>query len=486
VKPVKALLRLLKTAPFPLSFKQLLGLSFAIIWLLLGGALFRALVAVDTLSRDSRDFPGWALQQSEQVRDLSQTTLMLERQVRQYEVLHDPSLRQDIHGTLTHGLTLVKQLAHAHIDALGPDLDRWEEVAGNSLAGLVDGRGGAPWPSEGQLEVIFGELGRLDRELERALQDHLNARSQSLEREFERQRENLIVMGLTATTWALVLAMGLGAWLSWSFAQLDRAIRRLGEGQQSPLKPIGGPTDIRQLGERVRGVQQRLAHLESVKLQFLRHISHELKTPLANIREGVSLMEEQVPGPINEAQREILSILSQNSLALQQQIEGLLEYNAAASGAHQLNPRWIDVRVLLAEAVEAQRLPIQAKSLQVMVNGPALSVWVDHEKMMTVVSNLLINAVRFSPEGGRVSLDLEDTREEWRLSIQDEGPGVEPSDRARIFEPFFQGKRQPVGARRGSGVGLSIVRELVQAHGGKIILEERPGGACFRLGIPKP
>lgn len=482
---LKALVRWLKKTPFPLSFKQLLGLSFAIIWLLLGGALFRALVAVDTLSRDSRDFPVWALRRSEQVRELSETTLTLERQVRQYEVLHDPSLRQDIHLSLNHGLALVKQLGQARIEALDPDLARWDAVAGKTLNDVVEGRRGSPWVTDAQLEVIFGDLARADRHLELALQDHLNTRSQTLEREFERQRRDLIIMGLTATTGALVLALGLAAWLSWSFAQLDRAIRQLGEDQQTPQKPLGGPTDIRQLGERVQGVQQRLAHLESVKLQFLRHISHELKTPLANVREGVSLLEEQVPGPVNAAQREILAILRANTLALQQQIEGLLEYNAAASGAHQLNSRWTDIKGLLMQVVESQRLPIQAKALQVSVNGPKMAVWVDPEKMTSVVSNLLINAVRFSAEQARIFLDLEETREAWLLSVRDEGPGVDRADRARIFDPFFQGKRQPEGARKGSGVGLSIVRELVQAHGGEIVLVDDSAGAHFRLTIPK-
>lgn len=478
-------LRLLRNTAFPLSFKQLLGVSFAVIWLLLGGALFRALAAVDTLSRDSRDFPSLALQQSGQVRELGELTVALERQVRQYGVLHDAPLRQDIHRTLGQSLSLVKKLGYAQIDGLGPDLDRWDRLAEKIINGWVDGRGVSPWATEDQLGELFGELGRLDREMEWAVGEHLSHRSQALEREFERQRQNLIIMGLTATTWAFFLALGLGAWLSWSFAQLDRAIRQLGRPQQIPLKPLGGPSDIRLLGERVRWVQQRLGHLESAKLQFLRHISHELKTPLANVREGVSLLEEQVPGPINQAQRDILAILRANTLALQQQIEGLLEYNAAASGAHHLLYHWTDLPALIQEAIEQQRLLMEAKSLRAAITGQVSLAWVDSEKMTMIISNLLINAVRFSPVGGQITWHLAESSSHWGISVQDQGPGVDEGDVARIFDAFFQGKRQPAGARKGSGVGLSIVRELVQAHGGHIALEESVLGALFYLEIPK-
>ena len=480
--------RLVMHAPFPFSFKQLLGASFAGILILLGGALGRALVAVDTLSRDSRDFPAKALQRSGQVRELQETTIALERQVRQYLVLHDPSLRTDIRHSWMQSLAVLKKLDDAGPVDLVPLTQQWRALAAANIPPLLEEHSERMSIPTAQLDAVFHQLGQLDQQLDSMLQTRLAEQDQSLLLEFERQRQVLINMGVTASSLALVLALGLGAWLSRSFAQLDRAIRQLGQSQQIPLKPLGGPTDIRQLGERVRWVQQRLADLESDKLQFMRHISHELKTPLANLREGVALLEEQVPGPVNEAQREILVILRENSLALQHQIEGLLQYNAAASGAQYLQKHWVDVRTLLENLVTRQRLQIQAKSLQVRIEGTLARVWLDPDKWETVAGNLLVNAIRFSPVSGLIRLTLSEGKENWKLTIQDQGPGVDPQDASHIFDPFYQGKRQPAGARKGSGVGLSIVRALVQAHGGGVSLipqENGGGGAVFCVEMPR-
>ncbi|VAY88614.1 Sensor histidine kinase QseE (fragment) [mine drainage metagenome] len=105
-----------------------------------------------------------------------------------------------------------------------------------------------------------------------------------------------------------------------------------------------------------------------------------------------------------------------------------------------------------------------------------------------MAGNLLINAIRFSPVSGLIRLTLSEGSEGWKMMIQDQGPGVDPQDALHIFDPFYQGKRQPAGARKGSGVGLSIVRALVQAHGGGVSLipqDNGVGGAVFCVEMPR-
>ena len=101
-----------------------------------------------------------------------------------------------------------------------------------------------------------------------------------------------------------------------------------------------------------------------------------------------------------------------------------------------------------------------------------------------MASNLLSNAVRFSPEGGTVRFIVTDGNGMLRVDCIDQGPGVAPADAQRVFEPFYQGERQPPGARRGNGIGLSIVREYVTAHGGTLQLLPSSPGAHFRLELP--
>ncbi|RZL38876.1 MAG: ATP-binding protein, partial [Rubrivivax sp.] len=131
-----------------------------------------------------------------------------------------------------------------------------------------------------------------------------------------------------------------------------------------------------------------------------------------------------------------------------------------------------------------QRLLWQARGLRVDVDATGGNAVVDGDKLAMVLANLLVTAVRFSPPGGVISLVAVLDHKRLCLDCVDAGPGVAPEDAERIFEPFYQGRHQMPGARRGSGIGLSIVREIVQAHGGSCRLLPSDRGAHFRIEIP--
>jgi two-component system sensor histidine kinase GlrK len=274
---------------------------------------------------------------------------------------------------------------------------------------------------------------------------------------------------------------------------------------------------VRQLGLQLDWLRLRLMELDADKARFLRHVSHELKTPLAALREGVALLEDGVTGPLNERQQEVARILHQNAQTLQQRIEALLRFNAAAFEARQLKRRPVDLHALVSAQIEAQRLQWRGRSLAVRLRmgEPAESsdgsratatavptLQLDEEKIGIAIANLLSNAIRFSPPGGVIDFSFH-LRPGWvLLDIGDQGPGIAEPDRARIFEPFYRGQRQPEQqaphALHGSGIGLSIVREYIEAHGGRIKLlddaalgdEASPGsgkqspGARFRIELP--
>ena len=119
-----------------------------------------------------------------------------------------------------------------------------------------------------------------------------------------------------------------------------------------------------------------------------------------------------------------------------------------------------------------------------LVEGPAVSLQIDAEKIASAVSNLLSNAIRFSPKGGTVRLSLSRQADHVRVDIYDQGPGVAKADRDRVFEPFYRGSRQPEDAVRGTGIGLSIVQEYVVAHGGRVHLVEEGLHSFFRMELP--
>jgi two-component system sensor histidine kinase GlrK len=266
---------------------------------------------------------------------------------------------------------------------------------------------------------------------------------------------------------------------------VEQAIGRLGDNRFDEPVVVPGPADLRRLGRQLEWLRQRLAALESDKTRFVRHISHELKTPMASIREGVALLRDGVAGPLTPDQAEIVRILGDNSAALQRQIEDLLSYHALASDSQQLQRRPVDVRAVLERVVDEQRLLWQARGLQVdVVAAPECRALVDGTKLAVVLANLLVNAIRFSPPSGVVRLVLAQVDARLRIDCIDDGPGVAAEDVPHIFDPFYQGRHQAPGARRGSGIGLSIVREIVQAHGGSCRVMPSERGAHFRIEIP--
>ncbi len=468
---------------FPFSFPQLLLFAFLGIILLLGGALTRTLVAVGTLTEANRDYPLQALDTVQAVRELQELTVALEREARQYLVLNDPGLRQEIRQTLGNARRAAAGLGSRFPGQLPPLTEAWDGLAAQTLAPLLAGAD-AKTLSQPALSDAFKQLGTLNQQIENESKVLLAQRNQALIADFERQRRSVIWIGAAAASVAAALALVLGMWLARSFKQLDRAIDALGmPGPQAPIA-IAGPSDMRELGERLEGLRQRLGALEADKLLFLRHISHELKTPLGNLREGIALLEDQVAGNLNPSQQEILGILRDNAISLQQQIESLLQYNAFAFEARRLQRRPTDLRALLDALVNRQRLQFQARQIDVTVEGPSVIARIDPEKIDIAVSNLLSNAIRFSPDGGQIRLSLAAQPGGWSVDCVDAGPGVDPADQDKVFNPFYQGVRQPAGPRKGSGVGLSIVKELVEAHGGHVTLLRRNGGAHFRIEIP--
>jgi two-component system sensor histidine kinase GlrK len=337
----------------------------------------------------------------------------------------------------------------------------------------------------------FRELDLKTQRLGQSVQNLITQNSDALRAKLARSQTYLSWLVVMAVMLTLGLAAGLGLWLARPLREIEHAIIGLGENQISQPIHIRGPSDVRAVGRQLDWLRLRLAELDADKARFLRHVSHELKTPLAALREGVALLEDGVMGQLTERQQEVAHILQQNVQSLQGQIEALLRFNAAAFEARQLKRRAVDLRALAQAQIEAQRLQWKARALRVRLEGEAPLLPLDEEKMGTAIANLLANAIRFSPPGGTIDMALSTHPGKVCLDIGDEGAGVAEEDRGRIFEPFYRGQRQPEPSTlpstiRSSGIGLSIVREYVEAHGGRVTLldYDETKGAHFRIELP--
>ena len=475
------------------SFRQLLLVAFLLVAGLLSAASLRGLFTLERLLAQSAQGAQEALRLSAAAQLLAERSVEMERAARQFLVLGDAALRQRFDDAaepavqaleqLGGGAGLAKHVAQwqAQLALVREQLDSAPVQAGERLSGASAARA---VEREQALTGAFREFDGLNTAIAEQVRLHTESRNQALLLELENRRVALAQQILGAIGLAGALALVFGLWLARPLKRLEVAIVDLGENRLDTPIDIRGPVDVRLIGQRLEWLRLRLAELDADKARFLRHVSHELKTPLATLREGVSLLEEGVAGSLNDKQREVAGILRHNTGVLQGQIEALLRFNAAAFEARRLVRRKTELGTLLRALAAAQRLPSQAKQLSIVVVGEPLGAEVDADKLGMALGNLLSNAIRFSPVGATIHCSV--SREAGRacIDIADAGPGVAPADRARIFEPFYRGERQPQGAARGSGIGLSIVHEYITAHGGQVELLPDSPGARFHIELP--
>jgi two-component system sensor histidine kinase GlrK len=464
-----------------ISFRQLLVLAFLLIAALLGAASLRALFALEALTMQSRESATRALDLSAAAQSLTERSVSMERTSRQAIVLDDPLLRERFNAAAKEAATVLDRLASQGVP--NTLIAQWKSRVKVITTQLP---GAAPTALDREQLVAreFREMDVISTAIAQQVQQAIEAQNRGLLDKLEASRKSLAQQVTSAIVLAVVLALAFGIWLTRPLKQLETAIIGLGENRLDAPITIQGPVDLQLVGQRLDWLRLRLVELDADKSRFLRHISHELKTPLASLREGVSLLEDGVAGELSDNQREVAKILRHNTGVLQGQIEDLLRFNAAAFEARQLHREKTDLMQLVESQIEAQRLQWMARDLKVNIEGPAIHMEVDPEKIGTALGNLISNAIRFSPLHGRLHIKLSQLTDKVRIDLHDEGPGIAVADRGRVFEPFFRGERQPRDAIRGSGIGLSIVHEYISAHGGRIDLQPDAPGAHFRIELP--
>ena len=299
-------------------------------------------------------------------------------------------------------------------------------------------------------------------------------------------RQKWLYLALATAAIALALAILFAVLIARPIRQLDQAIRRMGTADFTHRIEVNGPQDLRYLGQRLEWLRSRLHDLEEQQNRFLRHVSHELKTPLTAVREGAELLRDNVGGKLSAEQREIVRIVRQNTLSLQKLIEDLLTYHQTRA----MEPQTVGP-VALPEVVRRVLTEHKLAAFARMVTfeqqlAPAL-VLGDADKVRTIVDNLVSNAIKYSPRSAPIVVSLGVDGGFAVLDVIDRGPGIDPQERERIFDSFYQGAAPVDGRVKGSGLGLAIAREYALAHGGRIEVRDRADGergAHFRLWLP--
>ena len=228
----------------------------------------------------------------------------------------------------------------------------------------------------------------------------------------------------------------------------------------------------------------RLRRFEELKNDLVATVAHEFRTPLTSLRMAVHLCTEQVAGPLTDKQAELLHSAREDCDRLQGMVDDLLDLSRIESGKVELYPLPVEVRRLIAGAIDEFRpdADIKGVNLRAPSSLPQVSVLADHERIGHVFSNLVGNAVRYTPKGGSIELGAASIDGFVRFTVSDTGTGILKEYQDRIFEKFFQ---VPGAGPKGTGLGLYIAKEIVSAHGGEIGVESETGrGSTFWFTLP--
>ena len=306
----------------------------------------------------------------------------------------------------------------------------------------------------------------------------LEAQNLQARRQLMWQTAPLLPLALLAV---FVLTLGVGRPLR----QLDRAISELGQGAFTNPIEVAGPHDLERLGGQLEWLRQRLLELAHERNRFLRHISHELKTPLANIREGTELLMDGAVGELDSNQREVTAILRENGIKLQRMIENLLSFSAWQTSSVGLEATEFRLRPLVKQVLENQQLTLLSQRVRLDVQVEDVTLVADRGKIRLILENLVSNAVKYSPKGGTIHLRARATGAQLVLDVADSGPGIPAEERDHVFEAFYTGRAAKATPVKGTGIGLSVVLEFVAAHGGTVqIIDGEFAGAHFRITMP--
>jgi two-component system sensor histidine kinase GlrK len=465
------------------SILQLVLLGFVVVTLPLLAALATALASFDQLTRQGRQTVLETVQAIQASRTLVEETLAMERHVRQYQVLKDRALFTVYEGRRQQFLAALQEARAARTtEALTAALSEMEVLDQDIYTVL---RTSDPRSAEVQESLRnFTTLESLARMVFLNSMRIVDSEIQAIQAQSDAAREQLLWQASALIPLALVLAVVSTVLITRPVRQLGQAVRRLGNGDFGHDIRITGPHDLAYLGACLEWLRRRLLELEQRRTTFLRHISHELKTPLANIREGTELLSEQVMGELNGPQQEIVGIVRSNSLQLQRRIEDLLNFSVSQSAVPALQSTSVPLDELLAELTAQHKVSALARGVRVECVQGRRHVLTDREKLRVILDNLVSNAVKFTPEGGHVRLCTgADAGVVW-VEVQDDGPGMSPEERGRVFDPFFQGQASARGLVPGSGLGLSIAWEYARALRGRLEVLDSANGARLRVTLP--
>ncbi len=296
-------------------------------------------------------------------------------------------------------------------------------------------------------------------------------------------RSLLLALGVGAA-----LVIGFGVWFSTVTGRrlrgLETASRRIAAGDLSARAPIDGDDEITEVSEAFNEMADQLEQARRRERDFLMSVGHDLRTPLTAIRGYAEALDA---GDVSDEDLErVATVLHTQTDRLSRLVEDLMLLARLEAREFTLRPERVDLAAHVKEIAETYRGRIDAARIRLVLDLTDVGeVVVDPDRIGQILANLLDNAMRYTPEGGTVTVGLAPTTAGVALTVTDSGPGIDPEDLPRVFDRLYVAQRYRPVRPEGSGLGLSIVKELVDAMGGSISVDSAPGrGTSVGVTIP--
>jgi two-component system sensor histidine kinase GlrK len=470
--------------PKSLSGLMLFGLGLLALPLLV--AIITAALQIRTLATSGQKIVIEGVTAARASQQLFSQIASLEGTARVYGVLNDPKLLESYEQEdETFSATRMKLYVEA-TQATRQTLAQLAVVQHGIRTAVLTKPANNAGANTAALMGQFSTLSALVDKVAEQSNEQIDAEVASLQNQTDHARARLFweAAGLLPVTLIEIITLTLV--VGRPLRQIDRAINEIGHGSISDPIAVKGPHDLERLGKQLEWLRLRLLEVATERNRFLRHMSHELKTPLANIREGTELLMDGAVGELDPGQREVAAILRDNGIKLQRMIENLLSFSAWQASSVGLDTSEFRLRPVVKQVLENQQLTLLSQRVRLDVQVEDVTLVADRGKIRLILENLVSNAVKYSPKGGTIHIKAATAIGSIVIDVGDNGPGIPKEDRDHVFEAFYTGRAAKSTAVKGTGIGLSVVLEFVAAHGGTVeIMDGEYPGAHFRIRLPR-
>jgi two-component system sensor histidine kinase GlrK len=473
---------------FSLKYLAAFGFFAALVPLLM--AAMYAAFAVEEMTGLGHQAIYQVLKQASTARLVTQRVKDVERKARLFAVLSDPSLRdpyerksyEDVRAALGQALDDMRSLPmDPEIASLIDRLTRHEERIHQRIIGSETD---SHWNAS--VDEDFRALHGLANQLRGAISGQIDRAADELREGSKVVQQRLLIQASVLLPVSIVLIAVMVNLFARAVRQLERSIRRLGAGDfGEPIRAMG-PQDLRDLGDDLEWLRTRRLALEASEHRFILNFSQEMKTPLTSIHEGAERLADETLGGLNPQQSEFARRLTGGTRKLKALIDELVSYRQV-KGPLEQPKQPVQMQALVRSVVQDYAPALEDKSVTIKELIQPMEVLGVPDRLRTLVDQLISNAVQFSPVGGEIRIMLRASGSNMELEVEDDGPGIEEAERARVFEPFFRGKAAGASEAQGPGLGLAIACECVAGHQGTIeVVEPRQDkqGARIRVQIP--